>query len=68
MASLESASITLAGAGVGAATRALYGLANAQAALVDWARARETRRQLSRLTDRELDDIGLTRSDIARRF
>ena len=34
--------------------------------LTHWADARETRNQLNRLTDRELDDIGLTRGDIER--
>jgi len=29
-----------------------------------WMRSRETERQLSRLTDRELSDIGISRSDI----
>ncbi|WP_380057008.1 DUF1127 domain-containing protein [Falsihalocynthiibacter sp. SS001] len=33
-------------------------------ALAAWNDARATRSQLSRLTDRELDDIGLRRSDI----
>ncbi len=31
-----------------------------------WAEARQTRNALNRLTDRELDDIGLTRGDIER--
>jgi uncharacterized protein YjiS (DUF1127 family) len=30
----------------------------------DWLRYRETLRELSRLTDRELDDVGVSRSDI----
>lgn len=34
------------------------------AAVVAWNDARVTRNALSRLTDRELDDIGLSRSDI----
>nr|WP_246107319.1 DUF1127 domain-containing protein [Puniceibacterium confluentis] len=33
-------------------------------AVAAWNDARVTRKSLSRLTDRELDDIGLTRSDI----
>lgn len=32
--------------------------------LVEWNAARVTRNQLNSLTDRELDDIGLTRADI----
>lgn len=32
----------------------------------DWKDARETRRVLSKLTDSELSDIGLTRADIDR--
>ncbi len=34
------------------------------AALAAWNDARATRKALSALTDRELDDIGLTRADI----
>lgn len=66
MASLDSAPIALAGAGVGAATRLIRGLANARNAVVDWQRGRDTRKQLMRLSDHELNDIGLTRGDIAR--
>jgi len=33
-------------------------------AMVAWNDTRATRNALSRLTDRELDDIGLTRADI----
>ncbi|GAB4297341.1 MAG: hypothetical protein Kow0058_14150 [Roseovarius sp.] len=36
------------------------------ARLVAWNETRLTRRALSRLSDRELDDIGLTRDDIDR--
>lgn len=32
----------------------------------DWKNSRVTRNQLSNLSDRELDDIGLTRGDIDR--
>ncbi|MEL7093019.1 MAG: DUF1127 domain-containing protein [Pseudomonadota bacterium] len=32
--------------------------------LVDWNNARETRNALHKLTDRELDDIGLVRGEI----
>ncbi|WP_134678494.1 DUF1127 domain-containing protein [Paracoccus ravus] len=36
------------------------------AAFAAWNDARVTRNELSRLTDRELDDIGLTRGEIER--
>lgn len=39
-------------------------LANVYATLVDWNDARLTRKSLSSLSDRELDDIGLVRGDI----
>jgi len=42
------------------------GLLNVFARLSAWNDARLTRKALSRLTDRELDDIGLTRGDITR--
>lgn len=32
----------------------------------DWMNVRSTRKALNRLSDRELDDIGLTRGDIER--
>ena len=38
----------------------------AAATLRHWADVRETRKQLSALSDRELSDIGLTRGDIER--
>ncbi|MEM9581176.1 MAG: DUF1127 domain-containing protein [Pseudomonadota bacterium] len=41
-----------------AALNALFG------AIVHWNEARQTRRALNALTDRELDDIGLVRGDI----
>lgn len=40
--------------------------ARMSAALTRWVEIRETRNQLNRLTDRELSDIGLSRSDIDR--
>lgn len=40
------------------------GLFNVFSRLVAWNEARRTRKVLSSLSDRELDDIGLTRSDI----
>lgn len=41
-------------------------IANAFATIAGWNDARATRVALSKLTDRELDDIGLNRSDIAK--
>ncbi|MDU8910430.1 DUF1127 domain-containing protein [Aestuariicoccus sp. MJ-SS9] len=46
-------------------------IANLIGAFADWNDARLTRKSLSTLSDRELDDIGLVRGDIetvARRF
>lgn len=48
-----------AGFGFGAA------LARLTATIAAWNEARVTRRELERLSDRELADIGLLRSDIA---
>jgi len=44
--------------------RAITGVTNLLAGLAAWNDARSTRKALSRLTDRELDDIGLCRGDI----
>lgn len=41
-------------------------VAKALAILTAWNDTRVTRRELSRLSDRELDDIGLSRGDIER--
>lgn len=41
------------------------GLSRFAAAFTAWKDARATRKALSALTDRELEDIGLTRADIA---
>lgn len=48
------------------ATGSLFGgrLANLFGALIEWNDERVTRKALSKLTDRELDDIGLNRGDI----
>ena len=35
-------------------------------AIITWNRVRETRAMLSKLSDRELEDIGLSRGDISR--
>lgn len=44
--------------------RAINALSNAVAAFAAWNDARITRRSLGKLSDRELDDIGLCRGDI----
>ena len=44
--------------------RAISALSNAASVLASWNDARVTRSALSRLSDRELDDIGLCRGDI----
>lgn len=41
------------------------GLDNALGNVIAWNDARVTRKALNRLSDRELDDIGLSRADIA---
>ena len=48
------------------AGRDLSGIGSIFAALAAWNDARVTKNALSRLTDRELDDIGLCRGDIDR--
>ena len=45
--------------------RLVQGFGTAGSAFADWNDARVTRKALSKLTDRELDDIGLCRGDIA---
>ncbi|MCX7288412.1 MAG: DUF1127 domain-containing protein [Rhodobacterales bacterium] len=44
--------------------RAINGLSGAFGALWAWNDARVTRNALNRLSDRELDDIGLCRGDV----
>lgn len=44
--------------------RAVTGLSNLIAVLAAWNDARVTRKALNKLSDRELDDIGLCRGDI----
>lgn len=44
--------------------RAISGLSGILATLAAWNDARVTRKALSKLSDRELDDIGLCRGDI----
>ncbi|WP_022705897.1 MULTISPECIES: DUF1127 domain-containing protein [Paracoccus] len=41
-------------------------VASIVSAFVGWRETRQTRKELSRLSDRELDDIGLSRGDIER--
>lgn len=45
--------------------RAVNGLSNVMMAFQAWNDARVTRKALNKLSDRELDDIGLCRGDIA---
>lgn len=44
--------------------RAVQGITSIIGMIADWNDARVTRKALSKLTDRELDDIGLCRGDI----
>jgi len=44
--------------------RAISGLSSAYGVLAAWNDARVTRKALNKLSDRELDDIGLCRGDI----
>lgn len=44
--------------------RAISAMSRAARAVSDWNNARATRVALSKLSDRELDDIGLCRADI----
>lgn len=45
--------------------RFIQSIGNAFAAVAEWNDVRQTRAALDKLTDRELDDIGLCRGDIA---
>lgn len=45
--------------------QAVQFISNTANMLITWNEARKTRNALSRLSDRELDDIGLCRGDIA---
>ena len=45
-------------------TGLMLSLARAARAVSEWSRRRRTMTELSRLTDRELHDIGLTRGEI----
>ena len=46
--------------------RVVDSLLGAKTAIVDWHQSRQTRKELSKLTDSQLDDIGLSRLDIAK--
>jgi uncharacterized protein YjiS (DUF1127 family) len=46
--------------------RVVDAMANVKNTIVEWYEARETRKVLAQLTDAQLDDIGLDRSDIAK--
>lgn len=47
-------------------SRFFLNVVNVFSTLVDWNNERVTRATLNRLTDRELDDIGLNRADLNR--
>lgn len=61
-----AASVTSSAAPFGAISifRSVQFAANAVASFSAWNNARITRKSLGRLSDRELDDIGLCRGDI----
>ncbi|MFY0308422.1 DUF1127 domain-containing protein [Leisingera sp. D0M16] len=46
--------------------RMVDAMANVKNTIVEWYEARETRKVLAQLTDAQLADIGLDRSDIAK--
>jgi len=50
--------------GASLSSRAAIFVVNLFGALIEWNNTRMTRNALSRLSDRELDDIGLVRGDI----
>ena len=62
MAALDFSRSTASGLSVGG--RIVATLSNVQAAFVNWYADRATRRELSKLSDHELNDIGLIRGDI----
>jgi uncharacterized protein YjiS (DUF1127 family) len=64
MAVIDTTRPTVAGIGIG--TRLSGVMTALLAAYSTWADKRSTRLELNRLTDRELDDIGLSRGDIDR--
>ncbi|UWQ53790.1 DUF1127 domain-containing protein [Leisingera caerulea] len=46
--------------------RVVDAISNVKNTIVEWYEARETRKVLAQLTDAQLEDIGLDRSDIAK--
>ncbi|KIC18203.1 MULTISPECIES: DUF1127 domain-containing protein [unclassified Leisingera] len=46
--------------------RVVDAMTNVKTSIVEWYEARETRKALARLTDAQLDDIGMSRADIAK--
>ncbi|UWQ58384.1 DUF1127 domain-containing protein [Leisingera caerulea] len=46
--------------------RVVDAVANVKNTIVEWYEARETRKVLAQLTDAQLEDIGLDRSDITK--
>ncbi len=62
MAAFETTHLPVAGRSFGG--RLSTAFANAFGTIAAWNDARVTRNALSKLTDRELSDIGLTRADI----
>ena len=46
--------------------RVVDAMTSVKTSIVEWYEARETRKALARLTDAQLDDIGLSRADIAK--
>ncbi|MBY6056437.1 DUF1127 domain-containing protein [Leisingera daeponensis] len=46
--------------------RVVDAVANVKETILEWYEARQTRKALAQLSDAQLDDIGLSRSDIAK--
>ncbi|ABF65580.1 DUF1127 domain-containing protein [Ruegeria sp. TM1040] len=62
---MANASNIIAPAGSVAVLRAVDFFFNLRSNFADWNEARITRKALSQLSDAQLEDIGLTRADIA---
>lgn len=63
---MASVANTVAPMGAVTTLRVVDAVLNVKSTVTEWYAARATRKALSVLTDRQLDDIGLTRKDIAR--